>query len=1051
MATYIQGITDYIPRIQPFKPDFNYYSNILQTKEAQYQAGYEKLSNIYGTLLNSEMLRSNNIERRNEFFTNIDNDIKKISGLDLSKEQNVTAAQKIFQPLINDKYIQKDIAFTKVWRGQQSRANALKNCTDPKKCGGLYWEDGVRALNYKAEDFTKATDDESLMFSNPTYTPYVDVRGKAEAYAKEMGYKVKTVTRTPDGMYRITTTNGPQIVEDLTKSFINHTLSDPQAIEMYKTKAYLERKDYIAGNTQQFGSEDAAERNYLSEVIRKANETQGKQLKDSENQVESVKTAKAIAEKSISEIPLNEEADASYIEYLDSLDQEESVASNVAAAASDALAQTKGIENLDIESMRYRADMANAQTMLVDDMFGAATDYAMLTMEQEMTEDKYALASFDHGLKMEEIEYRAAIDYEMEQLKFDNQKQLKLFEYVLENGGLPGSESTLDFNAEGLPIEPGPGGTGIPEGGAAAMAQQQVKAKMGNYDAAVQSKMEFVLSELDSVINNPGAYTPQQVASAKKQKEELFGKAQVTATYTNQPQQTDNGNVKALAVTGIAAGAATAGITAASVAVPLAAAGAVNAWNPVGWGLLAAAGVTAVGAGLYNYFSDDAEPTATIVTQGGYVDDSGRVVNVKNHVDASNPNSPYSISNVNKRLDSFIATEGNGLFRGKNSFKTRASQINEQIALADKMRQSAFAKARKDDLAIRQRLVGLYGNDGTELLIDETGHKRTKEEFIGQYMAVYKKAIDNPWNVGAPILDVFMDDAEDVYEKAMERYNRVYDKGEVPGLGIGINTVGEGGGLVGRNNRRFSFDPAQAGPLKAAVKDLYLKDIAPALSNRSMKGATFAFGDATSFVGEDELSDDTEAAAVISNILRESLGTNWKKTNGKRPMFDVTRVGITQNNPNKVAVTFEINEDFINKYDGSTNNPGITAKLANSGDNKVSVLFDKDKVNSLFFTSIEPTPQEFLLYNNGRLDVDGYSEFGGTGSIVRDPVSGVKSFTLNQKYFNPETGKLEQSAISDTGDFDITDMYEKLNAQLSARYQQNFEMLRTPSQEQTNE
>jgi hypothetical protein len=63
----------------------------------------------------------------------------------------------------------------------------------------------------------------------------------------------------------------------------------------------------------------------------------------------------------------------------------------------------------------------------------------------------------------------------------------------------------------------------------------------------------------------------------------------------------------------------------------------------------------------------------------------------------------------------------------------------------------------------------------------------------------------------------------------------------------------------------------------------------------------------------------------------------------------------------------------------------------------------------------------------------------------------MKSFTLNQKYFNPETGKLEQTAISNTGDFDVTDMYEKLNAQLSARYQQNFETLRTPSQEQTNE
>ena len=76
MATYLPGVTDYIPQIQPFKPDFNFYANILQTKEAQYKAGYQKLSGIYGSLLNSEMLRDDNNNRREQFFYSIDNNIK---------------------------------------------------------------------------------------------------------------------------------------------------------------------------------------------------------------------------------------------------------------------------------------------------------------------------------------------------------------------------------------------------------------------------------------------------------------------------------------------------------------------------------------------------------------------------------------------------------------------------------------------------------------------------------------------------------------------------------------------------------------------------------------------------------------------------------------------------------------------------------------------------------------------------------------------------------------------------------------------------------------
>jgi hypothetical protein len=1053
MATYIQGITDYIPRLQPFQPDFNFYTNALQTKEAQYKAGYEKLSNIYGTLLNSEMLRSDNIERRDQFFTQIDNEIKKIAGLDLSKEQNVSAAQKVFQPIIDDKYIQKDISYTKNWRNQQSRAEALKNCTDPKKCGGKWWDGGVRALNYQAEDFVKATADQSLSFQNPTYTPYVNVYEDVMTFAKEMGFERTEVTLTPDGKYRVTVKNGPGIVEDLTQTFMNRTLNNPQAIEMYKTQAYLDRKDFITGNASVYGSDEEAERIYLNDALAKINEQQKKLLKDAESVKTSISDSNKVAEKSINEVPVNDVVDQNFLDYLNNLNGQEESANGVANASTQALNETENAQNLDIESMRYRVDSAKAQSLLTSEMFDYASQYANLTMEQDITEDKYALASFDHGLKMEEIEYKAAIDYEMEMLKFDKQKELKLFEYTLENGGLPGSESTLDFNEQGIPVEPGPGGTGIPEGGAAAIAQQQVKAKMGDYDMAVQEKMTFVLSELDSIINNPGAYSKEQVASAKRQKEEIFGKAQVVSTPSTQAQRGTDALTPGAAAGGIAVAAGTAGVAAATVAAPLAAAGTVNVWNPIGWGLLAAAGVTAVGAGLYNYLSGDEETVPPTVTQGGYVDDSGRIVNVKGHVDASNPNSPYNIQNINKRLDSFIATEGNGLFRGKQTFKSRSTEINQRIQTADQMRQSAFKKARKDDLAIRQRLVGLYGNDGTELLIDETGHRRSEQEFINEYSRKYRNTIDNPMmNPAAKFaMDIVMDDAADVYETAMERYNRVYDRGEVPGLGIGVNTVGEGGGLVGRNNRRFSFDPAQPGPLRAVVKDLYLKDIAPALSNPTMKGALFTLGDATNITGEDEVNNSTQAQSIISNLLKESLSTKWKTKDSKRPLFDITRVGITQNNPNKVAVTFEIDQDFINKYDGSKDNPGITAGLAESGDNKVSLLLDRDKVTSTFFTSTEPTPQEFLLHNNGRVDVNAYNEFGGTGSIVKDPVSGTKSFTLTRKYMNPETGQLEELVMGDYGDFDVNDMYEKINLELASRYKQNFDLLRTPSKEQTNE
>ena len=52
MATYIQGLTDYIPQIQPFKPDYNFLSNVLQTRQGKYDANYNQLSSVYTSLFN---------------------------------------------------------------------------------------------------------------------------------------------------------------------------------------------------------------------------------------------------------------------------------------------------------------------------------------------------------------------------------------------------------------------------------------------------------------------------------------------------------------------------------------------------------------------------------------------------------------------------------------------------------------------------------------------------------------------------------------------------------------------------------------------------------------------------------------------------------------------------------------------------------------------------------------------------------------------------------------------------------------------------------------
>ena len=179
MSQYIQGVVDYIPMIQPFQPDFNLFSKVLETKEAGYKAGYNKLSSLYGTLLNSPLSREDNIELRNKFFKDISSQIQKISSLDLSKSQNVEAAYKVFQPLIDDNFILKDMSYTKTGYNELERGESLKNCLDPKKCPGQYWDGGKRLVQYQMQKFKEVSREETLKMENPRFVPKVNLPKQA--------------------------------------------------------------------------------------------------------------------------------------------------------------------------------------------------------------------------------------------------------------------------------------------------------------------------------------------------------------------------------------------------------------------------------------------------------------------------------------------------------------------------------------------------------------------------------------------------------------------------------------------------------------------------------------------------------------------------------------------------------------------------------------------------------------------------------------------------------------------------------------------------------
>lgn len=420
MATYLQGVTDYIPEIQPFQPNLNFYKGVLDTKQAQYQAGYDRISKIYGQLLNSPLTRDINIERREDFFNNINNEIQKLSGVDLSLRQNQDAAYQVFQPLINDQNILKDMAWTKVLRDEYQKSESFKNCTNEEKCGGKWWDGGVQALNFMRMDFANASDEEAMQMGNPYYTPYVNVTDKAFKMAKDMGFNVQSVTWSPDGKYIVTTKGGQALVAPLNDYFNSVLGQDPNVQGYYKTLAYLDRKNFSYSNVEKYGSESAAEKFYLNNKIEYINNLVNQQKKQTENLLNGVKTDKAIIEQNKD---LDPELNKNVYDYYLSLSQDEEVLNQSLDNTNNTggLVDRSTLLDADLNTLRDRVDQGMSSILLQQDLFNAAINYAQLNNEVDIKADPYAEASFKHSLQMKEMEadymyqkdlyqYKAAID-----------------------------------------------------------------------------------------------------------------------------------------------------------------------------------------------------------------------------------------------------------------------------------------------------------------------------------------------------------------------------------------------------------------------------------------------------------------------------------------------------------------------------------------------------------------------------------------------------------------------------------------------------------------
>ena len=425
MASYIQGVTDYIPQLQPFQPDYNFLGNVLQTRQSRYDQAHKQLSKMYGTMLYSPMLRDDNIQARDQFFKMVDQDIKKMSGLDLSLQQNVDSASSVFRSLYDNKSIVKDMSFTKQLQNEIQKAENYRNCLNQEECGGSYWDVGVTAMQYRADEFKRASADDAMRMSAPTYTPFINVTEKAVNYVKDLmgkGFGVTNVKWSPDGRYIVTTTNGENLTVPLYQLFQNQFGADQKIKDMYDTMAYVQRKNYVKTNSERFGGDEgAAEDDYVNAILQKVNGMKVEAVEAQQSLLGAQAVKNALANKIKKEGTTGNDGIARAYQIAD-IDYNDHFQT---AQYKDTTAKiASGITNAG-DSRSSRAGMVDsliARTLMGNDFREAAINVSNLTGSTKVEADPYAKSYYDHSLRMSEKAQE--FQYKLKEMEFKTRLEI---------------------------------------------------------------------------------------------------------------------------------------------------------------------------------------------------------------------------------------------------------------------------------------------------------------------------------------------------------------------------------------------------------------------------------------------------------------------------------------------------------------------------------------------------------------------------------------------------------------------------------------------------
>lgn len=248
MSTFVPGITDFIPDIQNFQPDWSTVDRTLRLKQGTYDSNYASLQGTYSGLLNMPQLRKDQIDKRDKFLKSAFKTLGDLSSVDLSLPENISSANNVFSPLYNDTEFLGNASLSKHYQQQEQYADSLRQ----KDGGKEFSMDNLNYVRQQKNDYINEQSPDAWRnyYSNKrSYESYYD-------YYKELGDLQKafkpsvTEVEYVDGAY-IKKEKNASITANEYSNYLQANLSD-KARRQLQIEASVKLGSNIPGLTERF-------------------------------------------------------------------------------------------------------------------------------------------------------------------------------------------------------------------------------------------------------------------------------------------------------------------------------------------------------------------------------------------------------------------------------------------------------------------------------------------------------------------------------------------------------------------------------------------------------------------------------------------------------------------------------------------------------------------------------------------------------------------------------------------------------------------------------